>query len=245
MQVPPLSGEPQQDLDPCQQQQVPHTWSPLQKTVAAVCSSPTHSRSTAASAAAPSGPPYHVQRPPVGVVTLGSMSGPVMGSFPVRKLLHSGSASASHGSHAAQHSHQREPARGSKGGICSISLHRVHSQHRRPESAAAASGSRASLGSGIGSLALRPGSAAVLVGAGSQHSSIMLQHSTGISHQQSGGDTRPKQQQQQHTSKRQQLSGVVPVVHRADDGVSTRGWGSPDGGRAAQLMLESFLQGQH
>lgn len=249
--VQPWGSEPQQDPDPGQQQQ--HTESPpLRQTVAVAGSSPTHSRSTAPSAAAPSGPPYLVQRPPVGVVTLGSMSGPVMGSFPVRKLLHSGSSSsASHSSHAAQHSHQRKPSRGSDGGICSSSssLQRVHSQHRRPETAAAASGSRVALG--LGSFAVRPGSATDTVGAAglgsshrAQHSSSALQHSPGQIQQQAGGNSRPKEQHQ-HMGMRQQQSGAVPAASGADGGLSIRSWGSPDGGRTAQLMLKSFLQGQH
>jgi len=91
---------------------------------------------------------------------LASMSRPMMGSFPVRKLLHSGGSSSSSSQQRVQH------AEGS--------LQRTQ-QHRRSETAAAASSSRRGTSTGHGGLAVRPISASVAaggVGVGRTHSGL-------------------------------------------------------------------------
>lgn len=221
---------------------------------------PPHRCSTAGGASGgATGPPYDVHHPPAGVVTLASMSGPVLGCFPVRKLLHS--ASCGSNTHGSQHSHQRTAIRASDSSSCSSSLHKAQhgmlGQHRRPESAAATSGSRCSIGLGLGDggLAVRPVSAAVTAGAisPSKHSRSRAAHGAwqhgaqqgpcDVTQQQRGGISRPQQQQQPSRKQLHTPSGVA-AGGGASEGLSICSWGSPDGGKGAQLLLKTFLQGQ-
>ena len=121
------SGREREAVEAYQQQQLLQQASQVQQEPQARRSPPAVRQKAGSSSPPPhavdaAGPPYQVYRPPAGVHTLGSMSGPVMGSFPVRKLLHNSSMN----SHGSQHIQTQQ-------------------QHRRPESVSAAAGKGAVL----------------------------------------------------------------------------------------------------
>jgi hypothetical protein len=184
--------------------------------------SPPHSWQRSPPAGSPPHAPQQRCASACTAVTLGSMSGPLLGSFPVRKLLHSGSGSSS--------SPQRSASTSSR--VTGSTSPHSRGPARRPESAAAGRPrSSAAVPSGF---TLRPGSA-VLPQALVSDAPVSPSRTQNSPWQQQQHVRKLSPQPQHHHKQQPSSSGP--------EGLSIRSWGSPDG-RAAQQMLKSFLSGQ-
>lgn len=172
-----------------------------------------------------------------GPFTLGSMSGPVMGCFPVRKLLHSTSSSHQHQQQRGGGNSSRGTAAaqdGAVGGLVGI----MSLPARRPDTAAAEGMCVRRCTTGD-----RPASAVTLGVGGGRQQGVQQQQQQGRAGVRpavaaSGRAASSARQRTSHSS-----GGVSAAVTRQQVSASRGSWPSTDE-QARQQMLKSFLSGQ-